>query len=41
MINITLHDGKGKLEIKLSKGKKFTINKDNFKTWKKAEVMEV
>lgn len=41
MINITLFNKKGKLEIKISKGKKFTITKDTFKTWKKAEVMEV
>ena len=41
MINITLHDRKGKLELKITKGNKFTITKDNFRTWKKAEVSEV
>ncbi len=41
MILITFKDGKGKLEIKISKGKKFTLTKDTFKTWKKAEVSEV
>lgn len=41
MIHIRFKNKKGKLEVKLSKGKKFTIDKDNFKTWEKAEISEV
>jgi hypothetical protein len=40
MIKIKLFDKKGSVDIKLPKGKKYTITKDNFKTWEKIEVSE-
>lgn len=40
MVKITLYDKTGNQEIKLSKGKKFTLNKDNFKGWEKVEITE-
>lgn len=41
MIQIKLYDKKGNLKVKLSKGKKYTITKDNFSTWEKIEIMEI
>ena len=41
MIKIKLYDQHGMVTIKLSKGKRYTICKENIKTWDKVEVTEV
>lgn len=41
MILIKLYDKNGCIEIRLPKGKRYTLTKDNFSTWEKAEIEDI